>query len=138
VNIASRRVSAVSGGGDLYSPVVVAGRTVERCTIGRHSETALFNVATGRWADLVSGSDGYGWPNWSRDSASIVVQHGAALERVHVPDGVTTRVGSLEGIRQVVVDGGEAGIGLTPDDEAILVRQVAPTREIYALDVDWP
>jgi len=60
------------------------------------------------------------------------------IVRVRVSDGQIVPVTSLEGVRQVMLEGGAMWIGRAPDDAPLLLRELAPPPEIYALEIEWP
>ena len=66
------------------------------------------------------------------------MQQARTIVRIRVTDGSIRTVASIEGIRQVMLPGGESWIGLTPDNAPMLLREVTSPPEIYALRVDWP
>ena len=97
---------------------------------------ALYELGTGRWRDLIAGSEGLAFPSWTRDGKWIQLVRGSAIVRVRVPDGHVERVTDLERVALVNVPWGP-WIGLAPDDSPIALRATGAT-EIYALDVQWP
>ncbi len=97
----------------------------------------LFEFATGRWRDLVGGSEVLNYPNWTRDGSHIQLERGNSIVRVRVADGHVEPVASLERIALVSTEFG-SWIGIGPDDSPLVLREMSGTTEIYALDVEWP
>ena len=118
-DVQTTHVSAVPGSEGLFSPRWSPdGRAIVAIALGS-SHLMLYEFQTGRWRELVSSS--VGWPSWTRDSTEVQVQQGRAIVRVRVADGRVTRVASVEGIRQVMLPGGESSIGMAPDTSPMLL-----------------
>lgn len=86
--------------------------------------------------DVVADEDGFAWPTWTRDGTRIQLQHGSATVRVRVSDGRITPVASLEDIRQVILEGGESWMGVGAEYAPLVLREVMPPPEIYALEFE--
>ncbi len=137
-DLQSGHVTTVPGSDGLVSPRWSPdGKSIAALTV-RSSRLRLYEFSTGQWRELGQRAGRVAWPSWLRDSKHIQVQQGSMIVRVRAADGQTTPVASLEGVRQVMLQGGESWIGLTPDGAPLVLREVTSPPEIYALQVDWP
>ncbi|MGA8309106.1 MAG: protein kinase [Terriglobales bacterium] len=98
----------------------------------------LFEVATGKWSDLVAHPVGF--PQWSRDSKYVYFDTGTSTElavyRVRIADRKLERVADLQNFRRVV-EPWVSWMGLTPDGSPLLLHDVG-SQEVYALDFEEP
>jgi eukaryotic-like serine/threonine-protein kinase len=138
VDLHTGRVSAVPGSEGLYSPRWSPdGRSIAALS-ANNTRLALFEFATGRWRDLVVGTEMLGHPTWTRDSTRIQLLKGGSIARVRVADGHVECVASLERVPLVNTSFSWSWIGIAPDDSPLALREMTGPTEIYALDVEWP
>jgi Tol biopolymer transport system component len=137
VDLSTGKVSALPGSEGLYNPLWSPdGQTIAALSAD-DTRLVLFDLAAGRWRDLLSGSETLISPNFTADGTGLLTQRGSAVIRVSVADGRVEPVASLEGI--ALVDAGfDAWTAVAPDDSPITLRETGGTTEVYALDVDWP
>ena len=138
VDLRSGKVSAVPGSEGLYSPRWSPdGRSIAALSTD-NTRLALHEPSTGRWKNLVVGSETLGYPNWMRDSTRIQLRKGRSIVRVRVADGHVEPVTSLERVPLVATEGSWNWIGIAPDDSPLALREMTGPVEVYALDVEWP
>jgi len=138
-DLRSHRTSTVPGSEGLFSPRWSPDGTSIAAINPANGHLMLYQISSSRWRDVVPGTvGGFGWPIWTRDGAHIQAQQGTMIVRVRVSDGQIVPVTSLEGVRQVMLEGGAMWIGRAPDDAPLLLRELAPPPEIYALEIEWP
>jgi hypothetical protein len=99
----------------------------------------LFDRSTNRWSFLLE-AEQVGYNEWSHDGKYVYVRERRAgageLARVRIKDGVVEHILSLKDFPQLS-DISASWIGLTPDDEPLLMRDRS-VQEIYALDLRFP
>jgi hypothetical protein len=98
----------------------------------------LFDFKTQKWTEQARLDAG--WQSWSRDSKYIyfLADASATIEgvfRVAVSNNNLEKILSLKDFRSAGTFG--AWLSLTPDDDPLVLRDVAPP-EIYALAWDAP
>jgi Tol biopolymer transport system component len=100
----------------------------------------LLDSSSGRWSEVAAGNN-LQYPNWSHDSKYIYFEDtpedGPAMYRVTISSGKKEEVVSFKDIRRPLTTGGGKWSGLAPDDSPLVMRDVG-TREIYALEMQWP
>jgi hypothetical protein len=97
----------------------------------------LFDTRTNQWSSLGTGGP-RGYNEWSRDGKYIYMREttqggSGEVVRVRMKDRVLENVVSLKDFPQFT-DMFADWIGLTPDDEPLLLRDRS-LQEIYALDL---
>jgi len=124
------------GSDGYYSPRVSPDGRYILALKRTQTELILFDIRTGRWSSLLKGKS-MGLNFWSRDSKYVYFRDlsgsSATLNRVRVADQALEPVLSLKDIPQVP-DGTTLWIGLTPDDEPVIIRDRS-IKEVYALDL---
>jgi dipeptidyl aminopeptidase/acylaminoacyl peptidase len=137
VDLESGVVSSVPGSEGLFSPRWSPdGGSIAALSLD-FRRLLLYELATRRWRELMTGTDQLGYPNWTRDGTQIQLLKGSEIVRVRAADGHVAPVTSLDGVTRVGRDISE-WLGLAPDDSPLVLRQITPAPEIYALDVEWP
>jgi DNA-binding winged helix-turn-helix (wHTH) protein/Tol biopolymer transport system component len=100
------------------------------------NELLLFDSKRSQWSSLAKG-ELFSYNLWSHDGRYVYMRdiHAGSpgIVRVRIPDGKMEEVLSLKDLPQVV-DMFAGWIGLTPDDEPVVIRDRS-TQEIYALDL---
>jgi dipeptidyl aminopeptidase/acylaminoacyl peptidase len=138
VDLQTGKTAAIPGSEGLFSPRWSPdGRSIVALSAD-FTRLALFEVATGRWKDLVVGGGPLAYPSWTRDSSRIQVRSGGSIVRVRAIDGHVEPVASLERVAPVVTMGSWGWIGIAPDDSPLMCREMSGPVEVYALDVEWP
>jgi Tol biopolymer transport system component len=102
---------------------------------GDRERLVLYDFASSRWHDLLTGKERLSFPTWSRDSLSLFLSEGEARIRVVAADGRRAAVATFDGLRRPVTTGG--WVGRTPDDSVITLRDLG-LQEIFALDWEAP
>jgi Tol biopolymer transport system component len=132
------KVAAVPGSKGLFSPRWSPdGRYIAALSFDS-LRLAIFDTTTSTWRDVIGHSSTFlGWPNWSRDSRTIICQVGINdIARINIADGR----------REVIVNGADvdvvsgvlgAWVGYTPDGSPMVLLD-AGTHDIYALDWEAP
>jgi hypothetical protein len=128
----------VPGSEGLYSPRWSPdGRSIAALSVDG-TRLGLFDLASGRWRDLLVGRDVLGYPSWTHDGAWIQLRMASSIVRVHATDGHVEPVASFERLQLVWTPGSWAWIGIAPDDSPLALRAMGGLPEVYALDVEWP
>ena len=100
----------------------------------------LLELSTQRWSELTDGRL-LEYPNWSRDGKYVHIQdtndNGVELYRVNIADHKKEQVVSLKDIRRPLLFFGGLWSGLALDGSPVIMRDVG-SREIYALEMQWP
>jgi Tol biopolymer transport system component/DNA-binding winged helix-turn-helix (wHTH) protein len=137
IDLDTRKISRIPGSDDLFSPRVSPdGRYI--CALKKGQvELMLFDTRTNQWSSLGTGGP-RGYNEWSRDGKYIYMREttqggSGEVVRVRMKDRVLENVVSLKDFPQFT-DMFAAWIGLTPDDEPLLLRDRS-LQEIYALDL---
>jgi Tol biopolymer transport system component len=96
----------------------------------------LFDMAAGKWAELVGHNTNLGWENWSPDGRAILYQDGTEFRRIAIADRRTEVVANGSDLDLAA---GQLGpwVGYTPDGMPMVLLD-AGTHDIYALDWDAP
>jgi NAD+--asparagine ADP-ribosyltransferase len=96
----------------------------------------LFDTNTNRWSSLLEAQE-ISYNEWSHDGQYVYARENregaGAVVRVRIKDRVLEPVVSLKDFPQLA-DVFAGWIGLTPDDEPLLMRDRS-VEEIYALDL---
>jgi Tol biopolymer transport system component len=140
LDLNSRQISTIPGSDNLYSPRWSPDGQTMAALSADSKKLLLYDFKTQKWTDWVNEPGAIGFPTWSRDGSYIYYDNtsteNAAFLRVRVGK---TRPEFLLDLKDIPRYGGYgwAWSGLTPDDSALLVRDVS-TDEIYALDLELP
>ncbi len=138
VDLYTGKASVVPGSEGLYSARWSPdGRSIAALSVD-HTRLVVYELAKGRWRDLVTGTDGLGYPSWTHDGRWIQLGKGSSIVRVRVADGRIVPVASHERVPLVFTVGSWRWIGIAPDDSPIALRETTGPTEVYALDVEWP
>jgi len=142
-DLTTNQVSTLPGSEGLFSPRWSPdGRYVVAMDM-EIRKLSLFDFTTGRWGELAVFKEGVGFPNWSRDGASVLVFGSLAegddgIYRVRLSDRKVERVVSG---KELGPTSGVAGVGgwfaLAPDDSLVVMRDHRMT-EVYALEWEAP
>jgi serine/threonine protein kinase/Tol biopolymer transport system component len=140
VNLTTREIATVSGSQGMFAPRWSPdGHYLSALTADQH-KLKLLELSTQQWSDLVDGHF-LEYPNWSRDGKYIYFQdtteNGLELYRVSVASHKKEQVVSLKDIRRPSLFFGGFWSGLALDGSPVIMRD-AGTREIYALEMQWP
>jgi Tol biopolymer transport system component len=136
LDLDSGKVSFIPDSYGLYSPRLSPdGRFISAFNNGQ-TELMLFDTNTMRWSRLAKGEQ-FGDNLWSHNGKYVYIRESSKgsprLIRVRMEDGLVEDVLSLKDIPQLV-DFFTAWIGLTPEDDPVLIRDRS-VQEIYALDL---
>ena len=138
LDLQNGRASVIPGSEGLLSPGWSPdGRWLAAVSID-FTRLALYEFATGRWRDLISGSDVVNYPSWTHDSAWVQLRKGSSIVRVRVADGCLEPVAGFERVPLIRTVGSWTWIGIAPDDSPLAIRETTGAAEVYALDVEWP
>jgi len=94
----------------------------------------LFDIASGRWSKLDTGSVAF--PAWSHDSRFLYYVKWAgdpAVLRIRIADGKRETVANMKGARYTGVY--TLWMGLDPNEAPMLLRDIG-TDDIYALTLE--
>jgi serine/threonine protein kinase/Tol biopolymer transport system component len=128
IDVATGKASVVPGSEGWFSPRWSPdGRSIAALSVDLR-RLAIYEFATGRWRDLVSGT--VGCPNWTHDSHHILLLNQGAIVRVRAADG------HVEPVASSTV--GPLWLGIAPDDSPLAIRDLNAPPEVYALEVEWP
>jgi Tol biopolymer transport system component len=135
-DLGSGEISRIPDSDGLYSPQVSPdGRYISAFRLSSN-EILLFDAKTNRWSTLAKG-EGFGYNIWSHDGKYVYARNDHAgsprIVRVRIKDAKMEEIVSLKDLPQLA-DVFALWIGLTPDDEPIVIRDRS-TQEIYALDL---
>lgn len=136
LDLKTRKVSSILDSDGLFSPRLSPdGRYISALTSDQ-TKLMLFDANSNRWSRLMEGEQ-IAYNEWSHDGKYVYIRQdrgGAAeLARVRIKDRVQEHLLSLKDFPQLA-DMFAVWIGLTPDDEPLLMRDRS-LQEIYALDL---
>jgi Tol biopolymer transport system component/DNA-binding winged helix-turn-helix (wHTH) protein len=140
LDLKTGQFSELPGSSGLYAPRWSPdGRYLSALNTGQ-DKLMLLQLDTGQWSELAAGQD-IEYPSWSRNSQELFFEttfnQSRALFRVNLSTRRSERVLSLSGIRRIAVPFGVEWSGLSPDNSALIMRDVG-IREIYALKLSLP
>lgn len=135
-DVYSGKTSLIPGSEGLYSARASPDGRYIAAFSQAATELLLFDSKTKQWSSLAKG-ELFSYNLWSHDGKYVYMRdsHSGSprIVRVRIPDGRMEEVVSLKDLPQVV-DIFAGWIGLTPDDQPIVIRDRS-TQEIYALDL---
>ena len=136
LDLDSGTITFIPNSDGLFSPRLSPdGRFISAFNNGQ-TELMLFDTNTTHWSSLATGEQ-FGDNLWSHDGKYVYIRESSKgsprLIRVRIEDGLVEDVLSLKDIPQLV-DFFTAWIGLTPEDDPVLIRDRS-VQEIYALDL---
>jgi Tol biopolymer transport system component/DNA-binding winged helix-turn-helix (wHTH) protein len=136
LDLNTRHVSSIPDSEGLSSPRMSPDGRYISALQGDETKLVLFDTTTNRWSNLVEGEQ-LSYNEWSRDGRYVYLREegggSGEVVRVRIKDRVAERVVSLKDFPQLA-DMFTGWIGLTPDDEPLLMRDRS-VEEIYALDL---
>ena len=137
-DLSTGKISPVPGSNDLFSPRVSPdGRYISALNSGA-TKLLLFDTRTNQWATLAEGVQ-LSYNEWSHDGKYLYLKEnrsGASeLVRLGMKDRALEDILSLRNFPQVI-DMFAGWVGLTPDDEPLLMRDRS-VQEIYAFDLHF-
>ena len=135
LDIQNRSFSKVPGSEGLFDP--------QWSPTGRHlaalsadcRRLLLYEFASSRWRELLSGNEMLGFPIWSKDGRFVFVSDGMSRVRLAIPDGRREVMASFDGLRRSIHVWD--WVGKAPDDSVITLRDLS-VQEIFALDWEAP
>ena len=135
----SGKVEALAGSTGMVSPALSPdGRYLASATADG-KKLKVYDFHTQAWQDFAPPS-GVGSSEWSADSRYLYFDNGLsadpAIYRLRIADHKVESVASLKNVRRVIRNG-TPWLGLTPDDEPLVMRDVG-SQEAYALDFEEP
>jgi serine/threonine protein kinase/Tol biopolymer transport system component len=140
VNLKTHEMAIVPGSQGMFAPRWSPdGRYLSALTADQH-KLKLLEPSAQQWSDL---TDGHllEYPSWSRDGKYIYFQdtteNGLELYRVSIAGHKKEQVVSFKDIRRPSLYFGSFWTGLALDSSPVIMRD-AGTREIYALEMQWP
>ena len=139
LDLKTKEISKLPGSKDLFSPRWSPDGSYIAAVSSATFELMLFDWRKQTWEELPTGPAHY--PMWSRDGK--YVYYGLAgtgspdLYRVRVADRKLEKLIDLKGVRITYLVGMGPWMGLTPQDEPLILRDVG-SEEIYSLDWDAP
>ncbi len=142
LDLASRQVTKLPNSEGVYSPRWSPdGRYVVALDLEMR-KLILFDLTPGQRVELAAFKGGLGFPNWSRDGASVLVWgrlngDDDGIYQVRLSDHRVYRVVSVEELAGSLGRVRSWGFGLTPDDSILITRDHTMT-EVYALDWEAP
>jgi serine/threonine protein kinase/Tol biopolymer transport system component len=140
LDVKTHQISKVPGSDGFFAPRWSPdGRFISAFTADE-KKIMLFEVATKKWTELVSGQN-FEYPNWSHDGRYMYVEdatdNGPKLFRISIADHKSQPFADLRDIPRPVLPFGAQWSGLAPDDSPLVMRDVG-SREIYSLDLQLP
>lgn len=141
LDLQSRHSSELPGSDGLHSPIWSPDGRIILALTGpgvRPAKLMRFDIAMQKW-DKVYEAEEIDYPSFSRNGKYVYFsdfQRGL-FDRVELASGKVERVANLNPQLAMKQDDFWYWSGLTPDDSPIFMRD-SSTREIYALDVDFP
>ena len=96
----------------------------------------VFDLGTQKWKELFQGK--LSWPNWTKDSKSIVFLDGnlnPVVTKVNLSDGAVERIVDLKDLP--VTGYFQKSLSLVPDNSPLVLRDHG-TQDVYSLDLEQP
>lgn len=141
LDLQSRNTSELPGSVGLHSPIWSPdGRFIVALTAPtvRPSKLMRFDTATQRWSKVYEAEE-IDYPSFSRNGKYVYFSdfQSGLFRRVELASGKVERVANISPPLAMKQDDFWYWSGLTPDDSPMFMRDTS-TREIYALDVEFP
>ena len=141
VDLKTRQASTLPGSKGLFSPRWSPdGRYLAALSIDS-KKLVLYDFKTQKWSDWVTDPDRLAYPSWTGDSRYVYYDHLNAdhpsCRRVMVGVNHPEDIFSLQGLQRYGGDSWDAWAGQAPDNSRLFTRDLS-TKDIYALDVDFP
>jgi Tol biopolymer transport system component/DNA-binding winged helix-turn-helix (wHTH) protein len=136
LDLSTRKASTIPDSGGIFSPRMSPDGRYISALAGSQKKLMLFDTNTNRWSSLLEAPQ-ISYNEWSHDGQYVYARENregaGAVVRVRIKDRVPEPVVSLKDFPQLA-DVFAGWIGLTPDDEPLLMRNRS-VEEIYALDL---
>jgi Tol biopolymer transport system component len=133
LDVASLRVSTLSGSEGLYSPRWSSDGRRMTAFSGDSTKILSFDFATAKWTELARGN--FGWLNLSHNGEYVYAtdnREGEAVVRIGIRDHKVERVLDLKNFS--ATGRYSESLALAPDDSVLLLRNTG-SQDVYA--VDW-
>lgn len=140
IDLSSKQISTIPGSDDLYSPRWSPDGQYLAALSADSKKLMLYDFKTQKWTEWIDEPGAIGFPTWSHDGRYLYYDNTSTEKSAFLRAKVgRTRPEFLIDLRDMRRYGkyGWAWSGLTPDDSALLVRDVS-TDEIYSLEVELP
>jgi serine/threonine protein kinase/Tol biopolymer transport system component len=140
LDTSNKQVSTIPGSDGYYSPKLSPdGRYLVALSDDSH-KIVLFDFATRKWSDWITGAGAHDYPSWSRDGKYLYFDTSLtdkpAYYRIMMGETHPELVVDLKDLQRFSDVLGNWS-GLTPDGSQLFVRDLS-TDEIYALDLELP
>ena len=138
IDLKTRQISAIPGSSHKFSPRWSPdGRYLAALDLDPNSEKLfLFDFSTQKWSDWATDPEGISYISWTPDSRSIRYDNGRAHKQVRLGSNHPEVLFSMANLNLYFTELGPwADDG--PDGSRMYIRDTT-TRDIYALDVDFP
>ena len=138
IDLKTRQISTIPGSSDMFSPRWSPdGRYLATLDLKPNSKKLfIFDFKTQKWSDWVTDSVGISYITWTPDSRNIRYDTGSEHKQVRVGSNHPEVLFSVGDLNLYVSELGPWGDD-APDGWRMYVRDTT-TRDIYALDVDFP
>jgi Tol biopolymer transport system component len=139
----TRQLSPLPGSQAMFAPRWSPdGRLIVAISTTEMNKLNVYEVKTGKWHQIASTADLFGYLTWSSDNAYVYfdnfIGRRPGFYRVRVSDSKTEMVADLSKVRRFRSQFGPGPwTGLGPGDVPLLPRDIS-TQEIYAFDLELP
>jgi eukaryotic-like serine/threonine-protein kinase len=141
VDLATHRVSIMSGSENLFSPRWSPDGQYMAALTRDSTELMLFNFKTQKWSEWVNEPGIVGFPNWSQDGKYVYYDTTSTdhptFRRIKVGQTHSEVLVDLKGLLRYSSPPAFGWSNVAPDGSALFVRDLS-TDEIYALDMQLP
>jgi len=139
LDLKTRQVSSLAGSKGLYSPRWSPDGSSIVAVTSDTQELMLLDFKNQTWGKLPTGPTHY--PMWSRSGKYVYYGRAGTgspdLYGVRIADRKVEKLLDLKGVRIAYLPGMGPWVGLTPQDEPLILRDVG-SEEIYSLDWEAP
>jgi Tol biopolymer transport system component len=139
LDLKTRQVSSLAGSKGLYSPRWSPDGSSIVAVTSDTQELMLLDFKNQKWGKLPTGPTHY--PMWSRSGKYVYYGRAGTgspdLYGVRIADRKVEKLLNLKGVRIAYLPGMGPWVGLTPQDEPLILRDVG-SEEIYSLDWEAP